>query len=162
MAGFVVKKLSLDDLADKSAEFTHKDTGVKITFNASSDKRFQKANELLTAREKADIADLKTKPLDDSFLDSINGTDKSASEIWLHAVAKFLIVDWDVVDESGDKLEVTGDNFVLLISNVDSPSEFIEWCMTCANNVATQKTEKTAETKKKPSRATSGKKATPE
>lgn len=157
---FVVKKISLDDLNNNSKEFTHEPTGLKVTLKSFNDKTFQKAYGLLMARDKADLVDLKEKPLDDSFLDDINADDGTTNELLIRAIAKFLITDWNAVDESGDKLEITGDNFVLLISNVDNPADFITWCFNCAGDVAVQKSAETAETKKKPSTATRGKKTT--
>lgn len=156
---FVVKKLSLDDLSNNTQKFTHA-SGLEVTFKSFNDKSFQKAYGLLMARDKADLAELKEKPLDDSFLDGINGDDGTTNELLIRAIAKFLITDWNAVDESGDKLEITGDNFILLISNVDDPSDLVTWCFTCAGDVAMQKSKETAETKKKPLTATRGKKTT--
>ncbi len=141
-------------------EFTHEPTGLKVTFKPSSDKHYQKANETLMMRERIDIDALKKKPMDDSFLSDLNIDNKSASELWLHALAKFLITDWSAVDQNGDKLEVTGDNFILLVNNIDDAQEFLQWCTESAGQVAVEKAEQAAETKKKPSSATSGKKTT--
>ena len=157
---FVVKKPVIDELDIKAKEFTHEPTGLKVSFNPSSDKYYQKANEQLMMRERVDVDNLKNKAMDDSFLDDLKIDDKSASELWLRAVAKFLIVDWNAVDENGDKLEITGDNFILLIDNIDDAPEFLQWCTACAGDVASQKSKDTAETKKKPSSVTSGKKTT--
>lgn len=158
---FVVKKINLDDLSNTTEKFTHA-SGLEVTFKSFNDKSFQKAYSLLMARDKADLVDLKEKPLDDSFLDGINGEDGTTNELLIRSIAKFLITDWNAVDEDSNKLEVNGDNFVLLISNVDDPSELISWCFSCAGDVAMQKSKETAETKKKPSRVTSGKKTTQE
>ena len=141
-------------------EFTHKETGLKITFKPLSDKHYQKANETLMMRERIDIDALKSKPMDDSFLDGLNVDNKSASELWLHALAKFLITDWNAVDQDGNKLEVTGDNFILLVNSIGNAQEFLQWCTESAGQVAIEKAEQAAETKKKPSSATSGKKTT--
>lgn len=159
---FVVKKINLDDLSNTTEKFTHEPTGLEVTFKSFNDKSFQKAYSLLMARDKADLVDLKEKPLDDSFLDGINGEDGTTNELLIRSIAKFLITDWNAVDEDSNKLEVNGDNFVLLISNVDDPSELISWCFTCAGDVAMQKSKEMAETKKKPSRVTSGKKTSQE
>lgn len=157
---FVVKKINLDDLNAKTGKFTHEPTGLEVTFKPFTDKSFQKAYSLLMARDRADLVELKEKPLNDSFLDGIDVEDGTTNELLIRAIGKFLVTDWNAVDESGDKLAITGDNFVLLIGNVDNPSEFIEWCFTCAGDVAMQKSEQAAETKKKPLSATSGKKTT--
>lgn len=164
---FVVKKINLDDLDNKTGSYTYKgkdvdgaDTSINITFKSFNNPQFQKAYGMIASRDKSDADAIKVKKLDDNFLDGLNEGDKTTGDIMVRAVGKFLIADWDVADESGDKLPINADNFVLLLANlpIDEQMGFFQWCMDSAGDVAVNSAKALAETKKKRSTATSGKK----
>lgn len=159
---FVVKKINLDDLNSQTGEFTHELTGITLTLKSFSDTKFQKAHDLIMSRNSLDMQELKTKALDDSFLDSISEDGKSVDELMLQAIGKFLVVDWNAEDEAGEKLEVTAENFVLLTANIpmNQQSGFVQWCFNKAADVSIEHVKSLSEAKKKPLRGTSGKKTT--
>ena len=162
MAGFVVKKIDLDNLNVDTGTFTHEPTGIELTLKSFNDPMFTKAHELIQTRSQLDMKELKERALDSSFFDNIKSDGKSTNELQLEAIGKFLVVDWNAVDENGDKLPVSAENFVLLTANIpmNQQAEFVEWCFSMAVDVAIKHVEKLSETKKKSSRATSGKRAT--
>ena len=98
--------------------------------------------------------------LDDNFLDEAESTEMTTNELWLRAIGRFLITKWNITDENGEMIEPNADNFILLLSDLDNPPEFAQWCLDCATQVAINRDKVAAETKKKPSPATRGKKAT--
>lgn len=157
---FVVNKANLDELDKQTGEYTHEATGIKVEFNSFNDPRFKKAYSMLIRREMADDEAMRNKKLDDSFLDDIDGDEKTADEMLARAIGKFLIADWDVEDQDGKKLEVSSDNFILLVANLDDARDFVQWCLDSSTDVTVQAAKSLNETKKKPSRATNGKKTT--
>lgn len=157
---FVVNKTNLDELDKQTGEYTHEATGIKATFNSFNDPRFKKAYSMLIRREMADDEAMRNKRLDDSFLDGIDGDEKTADEMLARAIGRFLIADWDVQDQDGNKLEINSDNFILLIASIDDARDFVQWCLDSSTDVTVQAAKSLSETKKKPLRATSGKKTT--
>ncbi len=157
---FVVKKINLDDLDSSTGEYTHKATGIKVTFKSFNNPQFQKAYNMLVSRERADSEAIKGHKLDDTFFDTIAEDEKTTDEMLVRAIGKFLVVDWDVQDEKGNKLEVTADNFILLIANLENAMDFTQWCLDSATDVTIKNAKSLADTKKKPSPVTSGKKTT--
>lgn len=159
---FVVKKINLDDIAGGSGTYTYEegDDKITLTLNSYDDRRFQKAYGLILDREKQELEAMNATALDDAFLDNISVEDKSTGEMITRAMAKFLIRDWDAVDEDGEKLPVTGDNLLLLTASTKDPAAFIQWVFSKTVDVAVEHAESLVDTKKKPSPATSGKKTT--
>lgn len=157
---FVVSKLNLDDLNGRTGTFDHAATGITMTFRPFSDAKFQKAYNMLEIRQRADIEAIKQARLNNELLDNISEDDKTADELLVMAIAKFLIADWDLVDEEGKKLPVSADNFVLLLMQLPESQQIaiVAWAMDCAGKVSQAKVEKLTQTKKKPSSATRGKK----
>ena len=162
MAGFVVKKVDLNNLNIETGTFTHEPTGIELTLKSFNDPMFTKAHELIQTRNQLDMQDLKERALDGAFFDNIKAEGKSTNELQLEAIGKFLVVDWNAVDEEGEPLPVSAENFVLLTANIpmNQQAEFVEWCFSKSVDVAIAHVEKVSETKKKSSRATSGKKTT--
>lgn len=164
---FVVKKINLDDLDNKTGNYTYEckdvdgnDISLSITFKSFNNPQFQKAYSMIVSRNISDADAIKVKKLDDNFLDGLNEDDKTTGDIMVRAVGKFLIADWDINDENGDKLPINADNFVLLLANIPmrEQQDFFQWCMDSAGDVAVNSAKALAETKKKPSTATGGKK----
>jgi hypothetical protein len=133
---FVVKKINLDDLDNKTGEYTHKDTGITMTLKSFSNPQFQKAYNMLMSRERSDNEAIRGRKLDDSFLDDIEDGGKTTDELLVQAIGKFLVADWDVNDEKGNKLDITAENFILLIANIEQPMPFVQWCLDSAADVA--------------------------
>lgn len=159
---FVVKKINLDDLSGDTGTFTHEPTNIELTLKPFSDKRFQKVRNMIAVRDRVDANQLKSVTLGEEFLDSLNTTEETTDVTLMRAIARFLITDWNAVDETGEKLAITGDNFIMLLGNIADVQEFVQWVMDRAVDVAIKTAEDAAETKKKPSRVTSGKKTTAE
>lgn len=164
---FVVKNINLDDLDSNTGEYTYerkdadgKDISLNITFKSFNNPQFQKAYNMLVSRERADSEAVKGRKLDETFLDDIADDEKTTDEMLVRAIGKFLIVDWDVQDEQGNKLEITADNFILLIANLENAMGFTQWCLDSATDVTIKNAKSLADTKKKPLSVTSGKKTT--
>ncbi len=157
---FVVTKINLDQLSMGTGTFTYEPDNITMTLRGYDNRQFQRAQELIFAREKEEAEVIKNSTMDDSFLDNINSEDKSSAEMITRAVAKFLIISWDVVDENGDLLEVNGDNLLMLTAGVTDTQQFTEWLWTSTLKVSTDHDKAITNTKKKPSPATSGKKST--
>lgn len=155
---FVLKKKEVleGDLTTKA--FTYKPADVTVTFKSLFTPSFQKAQSYLSSRFRNEAnlpltADMVSKQ-------AISEDSLTFDEALIVAVGEHLAAEWDVVDEDNKKIPLTGENFVLLVSQMDSPSDFVQWCFNCAGEVAKSIAESVAETKKKPSSATSGKKNT--
>ena len=157
---FVLKNTNLDEMEAQTGEYTYEPHDIKVTFNSFNSPRFKKAYSMLIRREMSDEEAMRTKKMDDSFFDDIDEDEKTSDEMLARIIGRFLVVDWNVQDQDNNKLEVTADNFILLVSNVDDPRDFVQWCLDSATDVTVQAAKSLEETKKKPSRATSGKKTT--
>lgn len=157
---FVVKKIDLDQLSAGTGTYTYEPDNITMTLNSFDNRAFQKAYGLILGREDEEKAAISAATMDDDFLNNINIGDKSTSEMITRAIAKFLIEAWDVVDETGATLEVTGDNLLLLTANTTDPDKFIQWVFNTTVDIAVEHAKTITDTKKKPSPATSGKKST--
>lgn len=140
-----------------SKEFTH-DSGLTVTFKSFLNPSFQKAYALITSKIHSDNNQELT--IDTLSKQACNDDSLTYDEALIIAIGEHLIVDWDLIDEKGDKLAVTGKNLMLLLNQIDNPSEFIQWCMDCTSQVAKSIADDLKATKKKPSSVTSGKKTT--
>ncbi|MCC3344857.1 hypothetical protein [Psychrobacter sanguinis] len=157
---FVVKKIDLDDLNNKTGTFTHEKTGIELTLKSFSDKHFQKARNMIYVRDREDANQMKTVTLGEDFINRVNADEETTDVTLMRAMARFLIVEWNAVDENNELLPITGDNFIMLLGNIPHVPEFIEWCMDRAVDVAIKNAQEVTETKKKSSTATRGKKTT--
>lgn len=157
---FVVKKIDLDDLNNKTGTFTHEKTGIELTLKSFSDKHFQKARNMIYVRDREDANQMKTVTLGEDFINRVNADEETTDVTLMRAMARFLIVEWNAVDENNEPLPITGDNFIMLLGNIPDVPEFIEWCMDRAVDVAIKNAQEVTETKKKSSTATRGKKTT--
>lgn len=157
---FVVKKIDLDDLNNKTGTFTHEKTGIELTLKSFSDKHFQKARNMIYVRDREDANQMKTVTLGEDFINRVNADEETTDVTLMRAMARFLIVEWNAVDENNEPLPVTGDNFIMLLGNIPDVPEFIQWCMDRAVDVAIKNAQEVTETKKKSSTATRGKKTT--
>lgn len=164
---FVVKKpveAEIEDVEVVAEEFTYKPLNLKITIKSFEDEMFVKAYEKIGERQILEFEKLKQAPLDYSFFDDLDTRkDKgSVGGLVIKAVGRYLIADWDVNDEDGNKLPVTGENFELLMANigVNDQMPFLQWCMDRAGDVALEEAKRLNDIKKKPLTATSGKRTT--
>ena len=140
-----------------SKEFTH-DSGLTISFKSFLTPSFQRAYGLITAKIDADNRQNLT--FDSLSKDAFNDDTLTYDEALIVAVGEHLISDWNVVDEEGNKLEVTGKNLLLLLNQIDNPSQFVQWCMDCTSELAKSLADELAYTKKKSSNVGNGKKTT--
>lgn len=157
---FVLKKKDVSELTGETKEFEYGDTGLKLTLRALSDANFQKAMGMLYSVDQVKQQELLAKTLDDSFFDDIHPDEKSVHELTIRAFGKYVVADWNVEDEKGEKLEVNADNFSLLLLDMDDAADFFNWCMESSLAVKTAKDEAAQQLKKKPLKGTSGKKTT--
>lgn len=157
---FVVKKIDLDDLNNKTGTFTHEKTGIELTLKSFSDKHFQKARNMIYVRDREDANQMKNVTLGEDFINRVNADEETTDVTLMRAMARFLIVEWNAVDENNEPLPITGDNFIMLLGNIPDVPEFIQWCMDRAVDVAIKNAQEVTETKKKSSTATRGKKTT--
>lgn len=157
---FVVKKINLDDLSGKTGTFTHEKTGIELTLKPFGDKHFQKARNMIYVRDREDASQMQSVSLGEDFLNNINADEETTDVTLMRAMARFLITDWNAVDEKNEPLPITGDNFIMLLGNIPDVQEFIQWCMDKAVDVAIKNAKDAEETKKKPSTAIRGKKTT--
>lgn len=155
---FVLKQKELKQ--DGSKEFTYEAMGLKVTFKPFSSPAFQKAYSFIQSKIATDSR--QTLTADSVSKQAIGDDSLTYDEALVIAVGEHLIADWDVVDESGEKLPVTGKNLLLVTEQADEPIEFLQWCMESAVDVAKSQAQQATETKKKPSPVTNGKKTTQE
>lgn len=163
MSYVVNTDINLDDLNSDTGTYTHTETGITITFNSYNDDRFQAAQSKIATREKLDSEAIKEQDLDpDSFLDDIDANKKTTGKILINAVGRYLIADWEVKDQNGDKLPITGKNFEMLIASlpVRKQPEFFQWCINRSIDVTLVSSQALEDTKKKLLKDTTGKKTT--
>ena len=163
---FLVKKNNFLDLnKTKSQKFTHQ-SGLELTLKSIFTPNFQKAWDAIgTSFEKES-----EKPLTGELIASISDDTLSRGQATAHAIAEFLIDDWNAVDENGDKLDINADNLFQVIANIPEDSlatlkngekeSIFDWIFKSSSEVAKSIAETIDTTKKKPSNATSGKKST--
>lgn len=153
---FVVKKNIAKELnKTKSQEFTH-ESGLKVTLKSFFNPTFQKAYEVIMRKSAAEA----NKTLTLEAVDDINDDTLTPDEAMVYAVGNYLVEDWDAVDESGEKLEVNGENFQLLVGSMDDPAQFFKWVMKQSQEVTKAIADEIDDTKKKQSKDGAGKKST--
>lgn len=163
---FLVKKNNFLDLnKTKSQKFTHQ-SGLELTLKSIFTPNFQKAWDAIgTSFEKES-----EKPLTGALIASISDDTLTRGQATAHAIAEFLIDDWNAVDENGDKLDINADNLFQVVANIPEDSlaklpsgekeSIFDWIFKSSSEVAKSIAETIDTTKKKPSNATSGKKST--
>ena len=163
---FLVKKNNFLDLnKTKSQKFTHQ-SGLELTLKSIFTPNFQKAWDAIgTSFEKES-----EKPLTGELIASISDDTLTRGQATAHAIAEFLIDDWNAVDENEDKLDINADNLFQVIANIPEDSlaklpngekeSIFDWIFKSSSEVAKSIAETIDTTKKKPSNATSGKKST--
>ena len=157
MAFILKSEEEIRALASETGEFTHEATGIKFKLRSFADRGYQAAYAQLHARDRAFIEEVVNRPLDGNFFDGITADAKTPNELWMRAIGRYLIAEWDVLDHNEQPLEVNDDNFILLVNQVDDPSELVSWCLSRATDIAISRDEDQAEIKKKSLTATSGK-----
>ncbi|MDZ5288566.1 hypothetical protein [Helicobacter pylori] len=140
-----------------SKEFTH-DSGLTVSFKSFLTPSFQRAYSLITAKMNAETSQSLT--IESISKQAFNDDTLSFDQALVVAIGEHLIADWNVVDENGDKLPVTGKNLLLLLNQVDSASEIVQWCMDCTSDLAKSLADDLLYTKKKSSNVGNGKKST--
>ena len=163
---FLVKKNNFLDLnKTKSQKFTHQ-SGLELTLKSIFTPNFQKAWDAIgTSFEKES-----EKPLTGALIASISDDTLTRGQATAHAIAEFLIDDWNAVDENEEKLPINADNLFQVIANIPEDSlaklpsgekeSIFDWIFKSSSEVAKSIAETIDTTKKKPSNATSGKKNT--
>lgn len=163
---FLVKKNNFLDLnKTKSQKFTHQ-SGLELTLKSIFTPNFQIAWDAIEKSFEKESE----KPLTIAVLDLIDDDTLTRGKATAHAVVKFLIEDWNAVDENGDKLDINADNLFQVIANIPEDSlatlkngekeAIFDWIFKSSSEVAKSIAETIDTTKKKPSNATSGKKST--
>lgn len=151
-----LEPINNDDRQSKTKEFTNPDNGLVITVRSFYNDQYQKAWNLLNIRANAQSKQIIDAPLDDSFFDDHVNDAKTADDMLPHAIAKYLVTDWNVADKDGAKLPITGENMTQLILKLGIG--VIGWIQDCAFQVEKEIIEQREAVKKKPSSAGSGKK----
>ena len=163
---FLVKKNNFLDLnKTKSQTFTHA-SGLELTLKSIFTPNFQKAWDAIgTSFEKQS-----EKPLTGALIASISDDMLTRGQATAHAIAEFLIDDWNAVDENEEKLPINADNLFQVVANIPEDSlaklpsgekeSIFDWIFKSSSEVAKSIAETIDTTKKKPSNATSGKKST--
>ena len=163
---FLVKKNNFLDLnKTKSQKFTH-ESGLELTLKSIFTQNFQKAWDAISNSFEKESE----KPLTGALIASISDETLTRGQATAHAIAEFLIEDWNAVDENGDKLDINADNLFQVIANIPEDSlnvldngekeSIFDWIFKSASEVAKSIADNIEATKKKPSSVTSGKKNT--
>lgn len=160
---FVLKsKETLDAIAAETRQFTHEPTGITMTLRTFADRGYQAAIAQLQAYGEAHQDEIATRPLDEHFFDNVDGNARTPNEMWVRAIGRFLIVDWDVLDGKDEPphkpVKPSEDSMVLLVSQIDDPAELVTWCLNMATQIAADRAKDQTDVKKKPLTVTSGKK----
>lgn len=151
---FILKK-SLTTKDDRTKEFSHDETGLKLTLRSINTPAFQKANAIIGRKDLAE----KGQALTQELLSKERVTDDMLTfdEALIYAFGEHIITDWNVADEDGEVVEVGGDAFVKVVSAVDDPFNLLMWCLDKAKEVAKEAHEELESAKKKPSKGGTGK-----
>lgn len=164
---FLVKKNNFLDLnKTKSQKFTH-ESGLELTLKSIFTPNFQKAWDAIGISFEKESE----KPLTSALITSISDDTLTRGQATAHAIAEFLIEDWNAIDEkTGDKLDINAENLFQVVANIPEDSlttlesgekeSIFDWIFKSASEVAKSIAETIDATKKKPSSATSGKKST--
>lgn len=158
---FIVKNIDLGNLTSGKKEFEH-DSGLKITIRSYFTPKYQKAYGLLTQRQQAEKEAIAAAKLDDEFFTTRITDDDSeltVDDMLIHAMAMYLIEDWNATDENEVALPITGENLKKVIIGIGD-SQIIGWLTRCALEVGNDAANEADALKKKPSSVTSGKKTT--
>ena len=163
---FLVKKNNFLDLnKTKSQKFTHQ-SGLELTLKSIFTPNFQKAWDAIGAS----FEKQSEKPLTGALIASISDDTLTRGQATAHAIAEFLIDDWNAVDENEEKLPINAGNLFQVIANIPEDSlaklpngekeSIFDWIFKSSSEVAKSIAETIDTTKKKPSSVTSGKKNT--
>lgn len=150
---FLIKKQDLRKKhKEATKEFTH-EIGITISFRSIRNPDYMRAEELLQ-RSLLTYGRLTTK----SVSTKAGKDDLNIFEAKGYAIAEHLIADWDLATEEDGKLEVNGENFAMLISQLEKPDDFLQWCLDCAEQFAEEIYAEAQSVTKKPSKGGSGSK----
>ena len=163
---FLVKKNNFLDLnKTKSQKFTHQ-SGLELTLKSIFTPNFQKAWDAIGMSFEKESE----KPLTGALIASISDDTLTRGQATAHAIAEFLIDDWNAVDENEEKLPINADNLFQVVANIPEDSldklpsgekeSIFDWIFKSSSDVAKSIADNIEATKKKPSSATSGKKST--
>lgn len=157
---FIIKKEIKKELnrqhQEATQEFTHEPTGIVITFRSSANQGFQRAFQVIVGKHRDMVLTAQT-------IANFDGDELTADEAFNYAIGEHLIADWNVMNDTDgntEKLPITGENFAILLSNLDYPEAFTEWCLECAKTIAENIKKQVQDTVKKPSKGGNGNKTT--
>lgn len=149
-----LKDLKPKKLGEVVRELNYKDL-LTLTMRISDDKQFASAMAKIQA----------PKAMTKNQLSKANNTgdEISMGEAMLYLIGEYLITDWDILDQDGNKAKINGDNFIALCASVgddDENAEFVGFISDSFTEMTAEFREQGDETKKKPStRSTGTKKA---
>ena len=156
---YIIKKQDLADDKDFTSTFTHDETGIRVTFYSALKPAFLRTHALIMAKKEQE----QDTPLTADVIAKMNDDELNINEAMGYAIGEHLIADWDVMmDDDGrqEKLPITGENFVKLLSNLPNGFEFSIWCLECSEKTAQSAKQKAAQLAKKPSKGSNGSKTT--
>ncbi|MCG7412834.1 hypothetical protein MHK07_10050 [Moraxella nonliquefaciens] len=156
---YIIKKQDLADDKDFTSTFTHDETGITVTFYSAVKPAFLRTHALIMAKREQE----QDTPLTAEVIANISDDELNINEAMGYAIGEHLIADWDVMmDDDGrqEKLPITGENFVKLLSNLPNGFEFSIWCLECSEKTAQSAKQKATDLAKKPSKGSNGSKTT--
>lgn len=156
---YIIKKQDLADDKDFTSTFTHDKTGIRVTFYSALKPAFLRTHALIMAKKEQE----QDTPLTADVIAKMNDNELNINEAMGYAIGEHLIADWDVMmDDDGrqEKLPITGENFVKLLSNLPNGFEFSIWCLECSEKTAQSAKQKATDLAKKPSKGSNGSKTT--
>lgn len=156
---YIIKKQDLADDKDFTSTFTHDKTGIRVTFYSALKPAFLRTHALIMAKKEQE----QDTPLTADVIAKMNDDELNINEAMGYAIGEHLIADWDVMmDDDGrqEKLPITGENFVKLLSNLPNGFEFSIWCLECSEKTAQSAKQKATDLAKKPSKGSNGSKTT--
>lgn len=156
---YIIKKQDLADDKDFTSTFTHDKTGIRVTFYSALKPAFLRTHALIMAKKEQE----QDTPLTANVIAKMNDDELNINEAMGYAIGEHLIADWDVMmDDDGrqEKLPITGENFVKLLSNLPNGFEFSIWCLECSEKTAQNAKQKATDLAKKPSKGSNGSKTT--
>lgn len=154
---FIIKKELNRQHQEATQDFTHEPTGIVITFRSSANQGFQRAFQVIAGKHREDVV------LTAQTIANFDGDELTADEAFGYAIGEHLIADWNVMNDTDgntEKLPITGENFAILLSNLDNPMAFTQWCLECASTIAENIKKQVQDTVKKPSKGGNGNKIT--
>ena len=156
---FIIKKQDLADNKDFTRTFTHDETGITATVYSAVKPSFLRTHALIMAKKEQE----QDMPLTAEVIANISDDELNINEAMGYAIGEHLIADWDVmIDDDGkqEKLPITGENFVKLLSSLPNGFEFSIWRLECSENTAQNAKQKANDLVKKPSKGGGGSKTT--